>query len=689
MKLQDLKLSTKLGGGFAVVLLLACLAGYVGYNRLVAMSGYVSQLAADNELYGNAQAIKTLMLQHRRYEKDIFLNIGNPKKQTEKYMPKLEGKRKEILDAIDKLCAVVSVDPRFSVETRQQAEALPDLYARYFEGMTSVAHAAIQDEGMAPQAANKAMKPHKEAIHDLEHNIDAVAQAVTAMFAQRVNGSQAMATSAARTTALFTVAAVAIGTFLAFAIGRCATKPIKQTTALLTDIAHGNGDLTRRLDDRPRNEFGDLARSFNAFVERIHTVICQIRDRATLLTGSSTELSATATYMAGGAERMSARSTAVAAATEEISVTMDKMSESSTSMASSVQTVSVAVEEMTASIREIAANAEEAAGVAGRATTLASASNEKIEQLGTAADEIGTVINVIQDIAEQTNLLALNATIEAARAGEAGKGFAVVASEVKELAKQTAEATEDISRRIAAIQSNTTESIDAVGQISQVIENVNNVARTIASAVEEQSATTREIAQNIAQASSAVQVVSSGVTESAGAGREVSQSIAEVSSAAQQAAKGAAHTQDAAGKLSSIAEALQDLIGRFHVDNDRFSAAPIKASHAMWKKRIAELLTGHASFDEADVASHQDCAFGQWYFGDGMQQFGALPVFKEIDTYHMAVHAAAKDITRAHHAGHAKEADELFDNLHAQTERLFGLLDQLEQHAAQHEVALA
>ena len=152
-------------------------------------------------------------------------------------------------------------------------------------------------------------------------------------------------------------------------------------------------------------------------------------------------------------------------------------------------------------------------------------------QLGAAADEIGKVIEVIQDIAEQTNLRALNATIEAARAGEAGKGFAVVATEVKELAKQTASATDDIRRRIEGIQNSTGESVRAIGEISEVIKNVNEVSRTIASAVEEQSITTREIAQNVAQTTTAAEAVSRGVAESASACQEVTRNISQVDQA--------------------------------------------------------------------------------------------------------------------------------------------------------------
>ncbi len=162
-----------------------------------------------------------------------------------------------------------------------------------------------------------------------------------------------------------------------------------------------------------------------------------------------------------------------------------------------LQTVATGAEEMSATIKEIAKNASEAARVASEAVKSAATTNATVSKLGDSSVEIGQVIKVITSIAQQTNLLALNATIEAARAGEAGKGFAVVANEVKELAKQTAKATEDISQKINAIQGDTKSAVDAIGNISGIINQINDISNTIATAVEEQSATTNEMSRNV------------------------------------------------------------------------------------------------------------------------------------------------------------------------------------------------
>ncbi len=469
--------------------------------------------------------------------------------------------------------------------------------------------------------------------------------------------------------------------FLAWVMSRQITNPLKTVVSMLKDIAEGEGDLTRRLEVRSQDELGDLARWFDVFVKRIHDLICRISNTTVGLAGSSTELAAISTYMAVGVEDINENSASVSTAAEEMTTNMNTMSSSSEEMATNVKSVAAAIEEMTASISEIANNAEQAACVAEQARTLAEVSNGKMERLGDAADEIGKVIDVIQDIAEQTNLLALNATIEAARAGDAGKGFAVVATEVKELAKQTAEATEGISKRVAAIQENTGESVSAIAEIREVINRINGVARTIASAVEEQSVTTKEISQSVAQAAAATETVTRSVTESAEASQEMTQNVFGIGSAAQQASKGAVNTQEASNELSNVAQELKTMVEQFKVSDNRFYAAPVKAAHALWRKRLVELLAGKISLDPAEIGNHQNCAFGKWYSGDGVRKFGDMPVFREIDSHHETVHRMARNIVCSYNEGQKMEARAQFDELHDVVVLFFSVLDKLEEQA--------
>jgi len=250
------------------------------------------------------------------------------------------------------------------------------------------------------------------------------------------------------------------------------------------------------------------------------------------LASASEELTATSQQMSSNAEETSAQANVVSAGAEQVN--------------KNLQTVATGSEEMSASIKEIAKNAHESAKVATGAVKVAEDTTQIVNKLGDSSTEIGQVIKVITSIAQQTNLLALNATIEAARAGEAGKGFAVVANEVKELAKQTARATEDISRKIEAIQGDTKNAVSAIAQISGVIRQVNDISNTIASAVEEQNATTNEMARNVGEAAK-------------GSG-EITQNIGGVAEAAKSTTQGANDSLKAAQALTRMSADLRSLV---------------------------------------------------------------------------------------------------------------------------------
>jgi methyl-accepting chemotaxis protein len=210
-------------------------------------------------------------------------------------------------------------------------------------------------------------------------------------------------------------------------------------------------------------------------------------------------------------------------------------------------------------------NSEKARGITGGAVTLAKSSSDRVEGLGQAAQEISKVTSTITEISEQTNLLALNATIEAARAGEAGKGFAVVANEIKELAKQTAEATDEIRNRIQGIQDSISGTITDIEQVPKVINDVDEIVSTIATAVEEQSTTTREIATNVAQASQGIQEVTENVTQSSNVTGEIAGEVSEVNRATGEMANSSSQINMSANELSKVADQLKSMVGQFKV----------------------------------------------------------------------------------------------------------------------------
>ncbi len=305
--------------------------------------------------------------------------------------------------------------------------------------------------------------------------------------------------------------------------------------------ALGRGDVTVSVE--PKSDKDLLAKNFTHAVSSIRDTIREMSEGASNLAAASEELSATSSQMSSNAEETSAQAGAVSSAAEQISA--------------NVQTVVSGSEEMTTSIREISTNAHEAAKVAGNGVKSANEASRKVGKLSESSQEIGQVIKVITSIAEQTHLLALNATIEAARAGEAGKGFAVVANEVKELAKATAKATEDISRKIEAIQADTKGAIEGITEISQIIAQISDIQNTIATAVEEQTATTNEISRN--------------VNDVASGNQEIARNITGVATAAKSTTEGAEYTNKAAGELARLASTLQALVRQFDFGKDEHS----------------------------------------------------------------------------------------------------------------------
>ncbi|MDH5763168.1 MAG: methyl-accepting chemotaxis protein, partial [Nitrospinota bacterium] len=301
--------------------------------------------------------------------------------------------------------------------------------------------------------------------------------------------------------------------------------------------AAAEGDLTRTISVKGDDALGKMGTRLENFFNDLRQSVKAINQNALALASSSEQMTSVSQKMASTAEETSAQAGAVSSASEQVS--------------KNVETVATSSEEMNSSIKEIARNVNQASDVTAKAVGMAKKTNETIADLGRSSNEIGDVIKVITSIAEQTNLLALNATIEAARAGEAGKGFAVVANEVKELASQTAEATEDISRKIMNIQAKTSESVEAIGEITEIISNINEISNTIASSVEEQTATTSEIGRNVMEAAK-------------GSG-EIANNITGVAQAAEGTAQGASETQKGAIELSNMAAELQKLVARFKI----------------------------------------------------------------------------------------------------------------------------
>ncbi|SDF70750.1 methyl-accepting chemotaxis protein, partial [Blastococcus fimeti] len=463
--------------GVVVALLVAVLAGTNGLalSRISEMSADQERIYVENLKPLNAlSAVQRATAAHRA--RVLEYAVSDPARRVE-LLGEMDEKQADVDAALGEYEPFVVSQEAMDAYATARAQFLATNQSQLFpvaDAGDLVSYAAIYREVSSPLLT---------AIADgLEEEGIAQADQAAARNAEAVED----AASARRLILVVAVLAGLAAIGLTVVVVRRITRTVAGVQATVAAMAAG--DLTTRTGITSRDELGRMAAGLDAAQANIAEVLTGVVASADAVAASSEELSASSAQISASAEETSAQSGIVAGAAEEVS--------------RSVQTVAAGAEQMGASIREIASNAAEASEVASRAVTAAEKTTATVTKLGDSSTEIGNVVKVITSIAEQTNLLALNATIEAARAGEAGKGFAVVANEVKELAQETAKATEDIARRVLAIQGDTTAAVSAIEEISSIVAQISDRQTTIASAVEEQTATTSEMSRSVQEAAS-------------------------------------------------------------------------------------------------------------------------------------------------------------------------------------------
>ncbi|GAB3268861.1 methyl-accepting chemotaxis protein [Kineosporia babensis] len=419
----------------------------------------------------------------------------------------------------------IPLDP----DDEQRIAGMQRAFDDYVTAIGAVIDAAVQNQTRAQR--------NFEAIQTANDATDeAVGSAADALDAA-VDELEKEAASTSRTMNTITIALLVLGAALVVAatvlLSRSVTRRVNRVVLVTKGVAAG--DLSQTTQDQGNDEIADISAALDDATARIRTVFGAIGETSQQLRRASTGLNEVAAEVGRSATQTSQQAEVVSRTADEVST--------------NVQAVAAGGEEMTASIAEIARNAQEAARVATGAVSAADSTTSTMNKLGESSREIGDVIRLITSIAEQTNLLALNATIEAARAGDAGKGFAVVADEVKQLAQETARATEDISRRVETIQEDADSATGAIAEISNVITQINEFQTTIASAVEEQTATTQSI--------------NAGVATAADGSSEIASNISGVATAANTTTATIGKAEDSARELSGMSDELSRLVAGF------------------------------------------------------------------------------------------------------------------------------
>ena len=566
--LKRLKIGTKLFGLVSFILVLMILSAGYGIYQIKMINNQVREISEENNPLSELitkinmvqlqQAIRferILLYSKDTADKDKFDKTWNVFRQYSKDFDKY-------MDASVQLTKQ-AVKNHNTSHYKEVFQRLENIKRSHLEYEKHVHHA----KKLLDLKNSDKLIPHVNQLKEKEEKLiletEKMLTFITKMSGEAAIVAKRSGSSAINNMMITTIISIIAGIIMGFFLTREITVPIKQIVSSLKEIAQGEGDLTKRIEGKSGGEVLELAKWFNMFLDSLSFMIQDTAKNSVILNNESSGLFDLSREMSKDADQTLKISDEVETASKNMNAKMISVASSANTASENIDFVASAAEQLKATINDIMLNTDKAKSITNLAVSNVKEASVQVENLGTEAKDITKFTETINDISEQTNLLALNATIEAARAGDAGKGFAVVANEIKELAKQTAEATLDIRGKVINIQDSTEKSIFEIEKINGVISDINDIVITISNALNEQSDATIEIAENTVQASHGLREMNDNVTQTALIAKGVEESISTVYDSAKHTSVSCSRVNSSVLELNDLSDKLISMVKKF------------------------------------------------------------------------------------------------------------------------------